>query len=882
MREKNIAVLIGCILCASAFASEAASNVLYFNQNDAESDTTGDLSASVSFVQNSIMPSKHQILNDVQPHLVSDRKLMVLLQPKVSLQNDVVITAKDAQGKIIYQGKMNPPSELPKVAGVTNFTTPIIKPSTFGKTISDNKTLLNFANDTSGSYFANLFSNYNTLNIKTSDGNWSGNFYLPAGKAYHGKFVTFTANASYSSNIHYSNKSLNITRGAEFTLQNIEGIWYSNVDVEYNKINYRPNTYSSIIPANNIKPGLTFSFTDGNKVGELDEIEVGAPNELIIHTIDLGLLTPPREQFTFQNNPELHREYFQQLPISHLTVSKYEPQHLTEVMLPNGQFLTDFDPSEGGVYSGNMRHQIAKGLISHGINNANYGISSSGGVSESWHPYSSAQVTAHNAIGNYANGIQVHGLSGGNGMVTLYSSEGNEFSHELGHNFGLGHFPGGFAGSINRPAHQVNSTWGWDSHNNYFLPNFEKHITDQEACYNEQCVSPFAGRRFGSGAMSGGWPLNNDYNRYTLHTPYELNKIQQFFENKVVFSPESSSGFKKWDKNLKKMVSWKNLLKDDLRGASSITKEQKPYKQGAAVTTLVGFYDPQKELNSYIYPALNGSFGAVYNDALSNSSCKLNVYTQKGGTKVFNLYARRLDNGYMNKFHVNIESALKPYSAELYCDGDLLTSRTLDEPKEDLKTSTITTKEEPKGCIVNIATGEEYCLSVGERSGYSLPASIYNKQVYINAQEGTEVILSDWDNLSYNRLASFAGTVENSQLKSVVAKNGQTLDFSHPRSMAVVKSNQELGCIVSIDTQKEYCLPRGKRSGYSLPSFMYNKNVYIKNSSSTSVTLSDWDNLSYNRIATFSGNVSHSDLKDVKANNGQHLDFSHPRSMSVR
>ncbi|BCL73778.1 hypothetical protein TUMSATVNIG1_57640 (plasmid) [Vibrio nigripulchritudo] len=154
----------------------------------------------------------------------------------------------------------------------------------------------------------------------------------------------------------------------------------------------------------------------------MSSFNIGAPNELLIHTIDLGLLTPPRNQFAFQADSALHREYYQQLPIQRLIVSVYEPQHLTEIVLPSGEKLTDFDPGNGGIHRGTMRQQIAKVLISHGIDNANYGISSSGGTKESWHPYSAAQITAHNAIGRYANGVQLHGLSGGNGMVTLKST----------------------------------------------------------------------------------------------------------------------------------------------------------------------------------------------------------------------------------------------------------------------------------------------------------------------------------------------------------------------------------------------------------------------------------------------------------------------------
>jgi hypothetical protein len=727
MKTKNLACILTAVLGTTTHYSFAIENgqQIIFNQNNFESDTYGNFPGSVSFVQNSIMPSHHGVENDVQPHLTSLRKTMVLFVPKEKVESSaqIIMTAKNSNNEIVYQGVMITPDKLTKIAGQTDFDGEITKPGQFEKTISDKATLRHFENDTEGRYFRELFETYDTIHIKTSYRKRSRNFYLPDGKPFNNKVVTFTSNASYRSKIFYTNNSLTMNRGDEFTLKNVDGIWRSkaDVDVELNKIVYSDKAFSSILPADIIQPGLQLSFRSGTKEGEITGMNIGAPNELIVHTIDLGMLTPPRDQFRFQKDPELHRQYFQQLPISRLTVSEYEPQYFTEVMLPDGRFLTDFDPSEGGVYTGTMREKIAKALVSHGIDNANYGINSSGNRKPKiWHPYSCAQLTAHHAVGKYVNGVKVHGLSGGNGIVTLRGSVGNELSHEFGHNFGLGHYPGGFNGAINRPADQVNSTWGWDADNNIFIPNFEKSITNKEKCYNGECTPPFAGHRFGAGSMSGGKPLYTAQNGYTLHTPYELNRIQKFFEGKAVFSPDSPTGFTKWDADSKQMSPWQNRVKNDLMAPSSSQVERKPYKQGVPVATIIGYYDPDKLLSSYIYPALHGSFGAVYEDNFTDSTCKLNVSTRNGGKKVFNLHARRLDQGYMNKIHVNIEEALKPYSAEVSCDGKILTSIELNEPKKELNTSVVSAKEERQGCIVNVDTKEESCLPVAQRSRYSL------------------------------------------------------------------------------------------------------------------------------------------------------------------
>ncbi|WP_017217767.1 hypothetical protein [Pseudoalteromonas sp. NJ631] len=185
-------------------------------------------------------------------------------------------------------------------------------------------------------------------------------------------------------------------------------------------------------------------------------------------------------------------------------------------------------------------------------------------------------------------------------------------------------------------------------------------------------------------------------------------------------------------------------------------------------------------------------------------------------------------------------------------------------------------------CIVSRQTQESYCLKAGERSGYSLPDYIYNHEVDVIAPPGLGVMLSDWDNLSYNRIATFTGYTNNAQLQRVTAKDGQELDFSHPRSMRVVSTqSQPQACIRSLDTGDKFCLEAGQRSGYSLPNYIYGHAVEVIAPPGLGVVLSDWDNLSYNRLATFTGYTKNGRLMNVQARNGEMLNFSTPRSMSV-
>ena len=129
------------------------------------------------------------------------------------------------------------------------------------------------------------------------------------------------------------------------------------------------------------------------------------------------------------------------------------PLSLPEVMLPNGTLLTDFDPSQGGWHEAPCASGIGKEPISHGIDNANYGINSTAGEGAAI-LCMVAQLAAHNSRGGQRH-PGARGLGGG-GIVTLDSSLGNEFSHEVGHNYGLGHYVGGFTGSVHRSAEAVN------------------------------------------------------------------------------------------------------------------------------------------------------------------------------------------------------------------------------------------------------------------------------------------------------------------------------------------------------------------------------------------------------------------------------------------
>jgi len=558
----------------------------------------------------------------------------------------------------------------------------------------------------------------NEIEIKTADGSWVSYIYLPKGSEVPAESkIQITCNSSWYVIVHYPNtqtggwrkKYLYRNDVSIFILTSYKDTWLTSDDVGHNKYIFGDNFFTAILDHSWIAPGMNLEFaTRGGKRGDL-VANVGGETELVITTIDAGFLTEPRNEFTFREDPTLNSDYFETTMTSRLVVVQYEAVHLTEIMLPTGNFYDTVSDDEGGVYSGDMREFIGKLLLSHGIDLANYGISSSLAQSESPHPYTCAFLTAHNSVGMYQNGRVVHGLSGGNGMITLLSSIGNEFSHEVGHNYGLGHYVGGFDGSVHRAADNINSSWGWDSRFNTLIPNFSSDDKGENVCLDDSCEPPFLGKyRYGTDAMAGGDP--NWDNPYTLYTPHVSKIIQEFLESKAIWDPSSSTGFRKFNPTNGRM---EEFINND-------NGQKVPRLYRVPVTTIVGYYHPTHSLQSYIYPALHGAYGFVYDDDGGSingirDGCQLVVQTDRNFL-VFELDTY-VDPKGMNKFHVNVATEDRPFKASIYCRNEILADRSLDGPKSDGSPLIFTVNGAPFPDLNDETTpglGEEDCKLVGK------------------------------------------------------------------------------------------------------------------------------------------------------------------------
>jgi len=537
------------LMWGSLFAADQAAKTLVFNTTTPTDDLQGSLSAQVRFAQSQILPA-HPRTGDNQPYLISQRRTLLLVQPlKPNGKMPLQVTARDIAGKELGTLSLDPPEKLPQTAydldGIPDEKIDFTVPAKAESVINNRLELQKLA-EPEETFLQGRLRQSKLVEIQTADGQWVRDIYVPSGAEFDGKLLRVRSSAGYGSTVHYSGRGAAINRGQTLLFKSVRGQWILESDLDNQGIKYADNTWSGVLPAEWILPGLNLQIQHGSQSGTLADLKVGAPTELLIHTIDIGMLTPPRDQFHFANDPSAHREYFQAAPTSRLIVSQYAPLSLPEVILPDGTLLTEHDPSKGDWHNGTMRQRIGKELVSHGIDNANYGINSTAGEGESSHPYVAAQLAAHNSVGMYKSGLVVHGGSGGGGIVTLDDSLHNEFSHEVGHNYGLGHYVDGFKGSVHRSADQINSTWGWDADKNRFIPNFSPVRSGKDTCLEEQCQGPFDGRSFGMDAMAGGSPMSS-FIRFTLYTPNTTSIIQRFLEGKAVFDAKSPTGFSKWN-----------------------------------------------------------------------------------------------------------------------------------------------------------------------------------------------------------------------------------------------------------------------------------------------------------------------------------------------
>ncbi|MDN3578409.1 M66 family metalloprotease [Chitinimonas viridis] len=446
---------------------------------------------------------------------------------------------------------------------------------------------------------------------------------------------------------------------------------------------YSRRAWTVTLPWELVQPGMALQFEDEQgRSGTLaaDQIEMAAPAEMVIHNLRLGMLTdaPVSDDHYMLTQPaKAAADYFQTVPLARLTLAHYETMKLDKVMVASGEIYTTASKDQGGTYDGDMRENVAKAQVSTGINLANFGIASARMNQSNPHVYN--RRTLHHAQGLYANGVQGHGLSGGNGMATLYSSWGNELSHELGHSYELGHYPGAdFSDPVTdqklmHASHHSESGWGYIAYRDRMRANLHwgwAYGDGKSDINGKPFGQSFAGLYlYNRDAMAGG-EVVSALSRYTHHTGYSALRIQDHltleryrYPSHVARPvPDASypSGYKSWSVALGKYI--------DTRQANPAFNYLAPSKVGVPVFTLLGGYNPANAAQNLIYPAFRSNYGNVFKlpepdlNAASRQ-CWMAISYRDGKLQRVNLDP---SDG-VKQFQINLEEAAAPTDARLTC-----------------------------------------------------------------------------------------------------------------------------------------------------------------------------------------------------------------------
>lgn len=442
------------------------------------------------------------------------------------------------------------------------------------------------------------------------------------------------------------------------------------------RVQYSKRTWSAKLDWNEIKPGLSLRIIESisGKSGQLnaDDIEFAAPGELVVQNIRLGLLTDPPKStnhYMLLEPEKAGTDYFQTIPAAKMVVSRYDDMTLSKVMVANGTIYDDKSATNGDVYSGDMRENTAKSTFSTGINLANWGITSAGMQSQE-QPQLTQSVVVHHARGKYQNGDSTHGLSGGNGILTLYDSVGNEFSHEIGHHYGLGHYPGQVGENQFWAAHHHDSGWGYVSYRNRMRGNLFWSV---KWFWGENTQIPRFHNlyTFTRDSMSGG-DHSSAISRYVHYTGYSTKiKIQPAFD-RAMWDASSPTGYKKWNATTRQMEVFqpKTPKSDQVWYNSADGIYLKPKQFGVQVFTILGGYDPVAQVG-LLYPAARGNWGNVFNLPQANTTgsaatCWINVKFVNKSEENIALSPNRMGSN-ANKLHINLAQNDRPRSVDLYC-----------------------------------------------------------------------------------------------------------------------------------------------------------------------------------------------------------------------
>lgn len=515
---------------------------------------------------------------------------------------------------------------------------------------------------------------------------------------YRAALLLFTPQEALSSlKVTVTYMDNNVSKSEVYVMQppiNIPKSDYNNKSSKKD-ITYSKRSWSVLLPYYLIKPDMQLEFQAVTKSGlELagqltgDDIEFAAPIEGVFFFIKLGMLCEvPKEGYPYYfdmiNDPaHAMQEYFQTVPFAGIVNAYYEDRELKPVIIRNGTIYQDNSSyANPDAYSGDMREDVAKAQVSVGIDLANKGVASSALNQSHEITHDMFYFTVHHAQGKYAGGkVQGHGLSGGNGIGTLYASKDNEFSHEVGHGYNMGHYPNSNE-SADGSIHGYSTSWGYDAYKNRMRANVAWNSNPDAYMFYDYYITPFQ-ETYGwnKDSMAGGW-ADSAISRYTHNTARSTRQIQKNIEGRYFLSDDKNSEGKYY------YIGWDKTAREYKKAteAAFLNSRKEPALKGVPVITILGGYDPNSPYNAVLYPYFRANYGNVFTDLFldtlpddASSYLEITYYNGKA-TQYVVLSNTRYAGNVINKLHVNIAESDKPDTITLYVNNTAKGSTKIDE-----------------------------------------------------------------------------------------------------------------------------------------------------------------------------------------------------------
>jgi len=273
-----VSMLPALLLLSLSFATTTTTTTsalpeqVFWDNTDWPSDLTpiaGNddlLEGTVLFAQSQVIPSKHGIENDNQPHLTALRKTLVMFRPH-SIEDESVnmeFTVRDKDGTVLSGRNpiaMNDPEDIPKQDGwielgkIDNIEFPSSLDGAYvvqGQSNLDNI----IGSDIDNANLANIFNTQNNkVEIKTWDGSWIEEVFLPNGSQIpEGSKFQVSCGSSWEVKVHYPKAALSGNDGSDWRTKTVStneklvivlvnNIWVSKNDP---KPDYVPEFPSSL------------------------------------------------------------------------------------------------------------------------------------------------------------------------------------------------------------------------------------------------------------------------------------------------------------------------------------------------------------------------------------------------------------------------------------------------------------------------------------------------------------------------------------------------------------------------------------------------------------------------------------------------------------